>query len=104
MRWTLRSSRIGPGRLCLPVSDALVAAAAGKDLVLVREGEKVEGSKLVGSRVCGDVPMFSLFAVGYENPVMAFPVETKDFDFRTGREESMPCRRWIGGIRRSPTR
>ena len=79
-----------PGRLCLPVSDALVAAAAGKDLVLVREGEKVEGSKLVGSRVCGDVPTFSLFAVGYENPVMAFPVETKDFDFRTGREESMP--------------
>ena len=82
-------------RLCLPVTSELVDAAAGQGLVLVREGEQVARSRLVResdsrSRVCGDVSKFARFAVWYANPKMAFPVETKAFDFRTGREKSEP--------------
>ena len=86
-----------PARLCLPVPDALVTAAAGQDLVLLREGELVEDSGESDGRVCGNVPEFSQFAVGYVNQEMRFPVETKAFVFRTGREESMPLPAVGGG-------
>ena len=61
-------------RLCLPVDDALRAAAAGRELIMFRNGERVASSPVRSDgdgpviRVCADgVASFSPFALGYED-------------------------------------
>ena len=67
-------------RLCLPVDDALRAAAAGRELIMFRNGERVASSPVRSDgdgpviRVCADgVASFSPFALGYEDTRPVFP-------------------------------
>ena len=92
------------GRLCLPVSDELLARAASRTLVLLRAGEPVdpEGSMRESwvdaagrtrVRICANVPSsFSPFAVGFEDRPVAFSAAAQarswDFTFETGRKRS----------------
>ena len=76
-------SALGGGLLCLPVTDGLRAAAAGRTLILLRRGEPVAGSRQVPPdgeviEVCATVQSFSPFAVGYEDtkPVLDRVSET----------------------------
>ena len=72
-------SALGGGRLCLPVDSALRAAAKGRELVLLRDGDRVEGSQPERGpdgqviEVCATVPSFSPFAVGYKDSKPVFP-------------------------------
>ena len=81
-----------PGRLCLPVSDALRARAADRELFLLRAGERLDSVPEPDAarvlRVCANVRLFSPFAVGYADDPVAFPAGDWDFTFHTGRERS----------------
>ena len=90
------------GRLCLPVSDELLARAASRTLVLLRAGEPLERSMRESwvdaagrtrVRICANVPSsFSPFAVGFEDRPVAFSAAAQarswDFTFETGRKRS----------------
>ena len=68
--------RGGLRQLCLRVPDGLREAARGRELVLLRDGEPVAGSRddPPNKRVCAaGVSSFSPFAVGYEDTSPVFP-------------------------------
>ena len=72
-------SPVPPGgvRLCLPVTDALWAAAAGRPLILFHNGARVESSPMPPDgrvmEICADgVASFSPFALGYKDTVPTF--------------------------------
>ena len=72
-------SPVPPGglrQLCLRVTDGLRAAAKGRELILLRDGEPLPGRPHddEGARVCAaGVASFSPFAVGYEDTAPEFP-------------------------------
>ncbi len=77
-------SALGGGLLCLPVTDGLRDAAAGRTLVLLRGGGPVAGSRQVPPdgeviEVCADrVPSFSPFAVGYVDTRPSFDAVSRE--------------------------
>ncbi len=72
-------SPVPPGglrQLCLRVTDGLRAAAKGRELILLRDGEPLPGRPHddEGARVCAaGVASFSPFAVGYADTKPEFP-------------------------------
>ena len=92
-------------RLCLRVPDGLREAARGRELVLLRNGEPVAGSRddPPNKRVCAaGVSSFSPFAVGYEDTSPVFPDDytITDMVFTVNKPvETEPLRLAVGGDR-----
>ncbi len=86
-------SPVPPGglRLCLPVTPDVREAAKGRTLLLLRRGERVEGSRDEGAQVCADrVMSFSPFAVGYADTAPSFAVDFPEALSWTVGEEIAP--------------
>ena len=88
----------GGVRLCLPVTDALWAAAAGRPLILFHNGARMESSPVPPDgrmmEVCADdVASFSPFAVGYADTVPSFVAasrKTYTFTVDEAQLETLP--------------